>query len=199
VLEGHFLPLARYKPKKIHTLFKGFKMIDEKKVKQMETAFQRILILPLTRSSFRQMQNVIFQIVDGNREEASEILEALLSGKKETATKLPAFQSFVDRFAVPVGVAREVAERGEFLSLVTSDIISHPQVPLFGNRIRRVDGKEFDFITDPEGCIQLLQHFSVRLHEMQKTEKDRNILNGMKKDLTTLKNRISQLIEAATD
>ena len=174
-------------------------MIDAKKIKQMDVAFQRILILPMTRSSFRQMQNVIFQTVGGNREEASALLEALLKNGGVKNTPDSPLQDFIDRYAIPVGVAREVAERGEFVSLVTSDIINHPQMPIFGNRIRRVDGKEFDFISDAESCVQLLQHFSVRLQEMEKAEKERQVLKGLKSELTTLKNRIEQMIPNATD
>lgn len=176
-------------------------MIDAKKIKQMDIAFQRILILPMTRSSFRQMQNVIFQTVGGNRDEATAVLEALLSNgnKKNSETPDSPLQDFIDRYSVSVGVAREVAERGEFVSLVTSDIINHPQMPIFGNRVRRVDGKEFDFITDPESCVQLLQHFSVRLQEMDKAEKSRHVLKGLKSELSTLKSRVEQLIASSSD
>jgi hypothetical protein len=173
-------------------------MIDAKKLKQMDQAFQRILILPMTRSTFRQMQNVIFQTVEGNREEVGTLLEALLTNQKKNGqTPDTPLQEFLDRYSVPVSVAREVAERGEFVSLVTSDIINHPQMPIFGNRIRRVDGKEFDFISDAESCLQLLQHFSTRLQEMDKTEKAKNVLKGLKPDLLTLKKRVEELIASS--
>jgi len=173
-------------------------MIDPKKIKQMDIAFQRILILPMTRSTFRQMQNVIFQTLEGNREEAGTMLEALMTNanKKGPNADTP-LQEFLDRYSIPVGVAREVAERGEFISLVTSDIINHPQMPIFGNRIRRVDGKEFDFITDAESCLQLLQHFSIRLLEMDKAEKARNVLKGLKSELSSLKNRVEELLKSS--
>lgn len=164
----------------------------------MDIAFQRILMLPLTRSSFRQMQNVIFQAVNGSRDEASAVLEALLSGQDKNGKGEAHFQDFIDKYAVSTGVAREVAERGEFVSLVTSDIINHPQMPIFGNRIRRVDGKEFDFVTDAESTLQLLQHFSIRLQEMDKADKSKNVLKGLKSELSTLKNRIEELIASAT-
>jgi hypothetical protein len=172
-------------------------MIDAKKIKQMDLAFQRILILPMTRSTFRQMQNVIYQMVEGNRDEANTLLEALITNANAKKGPDTPLQDFIDRYSVPVGVAREVAERGEFVSLVTSDIINHPQMPIFGNRIRRVDGKEFDFISDAESCLQLLQHFSIRLHEMDKAEKSRKVLKGLNSELTTLKNRIEELIKSS--
>lgn len=173
-------------------------MMDAKKIKQMDLAFQRILILPMTRSTFRQMQNVIFQTVEGSREEANTLLEALLSNQNKGAHAPDSpLQEFLDRYSLPITVAREVAERGEFVSLVTSDIISHPQMPIFGNRIRRIDGKEFDFITDAESCLQLLQHFSIRLLEMDKAEKSRKVLKDLKSDLATLKKRVDDLIASS--
>ncbi len=173
-------------------------MLDAKKIKQMDIAFKRILILPMTRSTFRQMQNVVFQTVEGNREEASTLLDALLTNNnKKGQTPDTPLQEFLDTYAIPVSVAREVAERGEFVSLVTSDIINHPQMPIFGNRIRRIDGKEFDFITDAESCLQLLQHFSIRLQEMDKAEKSRQVLKGLKSELLSLKNRVNELLESS--
>lgn len=176
-------------------------MIDAKKLQQLDQAFQRILTLPLSKSSFRQMQNAVLFCFEGDREEASKFLEAILTGKapQNGSAPDPHLQKLIDRYSLPMSVAREVAERGDFLSIVTSDIISHPEMPIFGNRIRRVDGKEFDFITNSETAIQLLHHFSSRLLEMEKLEKSRDVLKGFKKDLVALKNRIDQLIQNSSD
>ncbi len=172
-------------------------MIDEKKMQQLDTAFQRILTLPLSKSSFRQMQNAILFCLEGDREAATKLLDALLKVQNQIASKPGEdanLQKLVDRFSLQISVAREVSERGDFLSIVTSDVINHPEMPLFGNRIRRVDGQEFDFITNAESAIQLLHHFASRLQEMEKLEKSRDVLKGAKKELISLKNRIDQLI-----
>jgi hypothetical protein len=179
-------------------------MIDEKKMQQLSMAFQRILTLPLSKSSFRQMQNAILFCLEGNRDAATRLLEALLKGSQENPTGAkptmdPNTQKLIDRFSLQIGVAREVSERGDFLSIVTSDIINHPEMPLFGNRIRRVDGEEFDFITNAESTIQLLHHFSSRLQEMEKVEQSREVLKGAKKELISLKNRVEQLIQNASE
>lgn len=178
-------------------------MIDEKKVQQLDMAFQRILTLPLSKSSFRQMQNAILFCLEGDRDAATGLLEALLRGTSDNQAGKAAqdanMQKLIDRFSLQIGVAREVSERGDFLSIVTSDIINHPEMPLFGNRIRRVDGQEFDFITNAESAIQLLQHFSSRLQEMEKLEKSREVLKGAKKELISLKSRIEQLIQNSSD
>lgn len=176
-------------------------MIDAKKLQQLDVAFQRILTLPVSKSSFRQMQNAVLFCLDGDREAASKLLESILMGKpnQNGSAQDPALQKLIDRFSLPMSVAREVAERGDFLSIVTSDIINHPEMPIFGNRIRRVDGQEFDFITNAETAIQLLHHFSARLLEMEKLEKSRDVLKGFKKELISLKSRIDQLIQNAPE
>jgi hypothetical protein len=179
-------------------------MIDEKKMQQLDMAFQRILTLPLSKSSFRQMQNAILFCLDGDREASTQLLDALLKVPQESKNASKPgqdanLQKLVDRFSLQISVAREVSERGDFLSIVTSDIINHPEMPLFGNRIRRVDGQEFDFITNAESAIQLLHHFSSRLQEMEKLEKSREVLKGAKKELISLKNRIDQLIQNSSE
>lgn len=178
-------------------------MIDEKKIQQLDVAFQRILVLPMSRGSFRQMQNAILFCVDGDREKATHLLEAILRGDMQPASGQPpldpAMKKFIERYSISVGVARDIAERGEFLSLITSDIIGHPKLALFGNRIRRIDGKEFDFLSDVEATIHLMQHFSTRLLEMERIDKAKGVLAGLKEDLVHLKVNLEQLIALATD
>lgn len=179
-------------------------MIDPKKAQQLDFAFQRILTLPVSRSSFRQIQNAILFCLDGDREAASQLLDAFLGVELENEqakkkSKEPAMQKLIERYALPIGVAREVSERGDFLSLMTSDVINHPEMPLFGNRIRRIDGQEFDFITNAESAIQLLHHFSSRLQEMDRLEKPREVLKGLKNELISLKSRVDQLIQNASE
>lgn len=177
-------------------------MIDVKKIQQLDFAFQRILTLPVSKSSFRQMQNAILFCVEGDRDAATKLLEAFLHGDQEGqngSAKDPALQNLIERYALPLSVAREVSERGDFLSIVTSDVINHPEMPLFGNRIRRIDGQEFEFITNAESAVQLLHHFSSRLQEMESLEKERKVLKGLKKELVALKGRIDQLIQNSTE
>lgn len=175
-------------------------MIDAKKLQQLDIAFQRILTLPVSKSSFRQMQNAILFFVDGDRDMATQLLEAFLTGNlNKNDEKNAAMQEMVERYSLPMSVAREVSERGDFLSIITSDILNHPEMPLFGNRIRRVDGQEFDFITNAESTLQLLLHFSTRLQELEKVEKSKNVLQGLKSELVGLKKRIEELIQNATN
>jgi hypothetical protein len=172
-------------------------MIDAKKIRQLELAFQRILVMPISRGSFRQMQNAVLFCVDGNRDKATTLLEAIFKGDQTQSD--PALKSFIEKYTIPVGVARDVAERGEFLSLITSDIIGHPELALFGNRIRKIDGNELEFITDVESTIHLVQHFASRLQEMNKLDRGKQSIQEFKADLKQLREHIDQLIGTLTE
>jgi hypothetical protein len=178
-------------------------MLDEKKVQQLDFDFQRICALAVARSTLRQMQNAVLFAVDGDKDAATRILDSLVAGESKLLPKECAaqegFDAFVKKFSVTLNVAREVAERGEFIGMVTSDIINHPQVPMLGNTIRKISGEECQFLTDVPSTVQLLNHFSFRLEEMDKLEKSKNVLQGMKKELMRLRDQVDRLISSAKD
>lgn len=176
-------------------------MLDTNKLQQLDFDFQRICALPIAKSSFRQMQNAVFFACEGQKEMATRVLDSLMAGESQLqaqdSSDQNTFISFLKRFTVPFNVAREVAERGEFIGMVTSDIINHPQMPMFGNRVRKIDGQEFEFLTDVSSTVQLLNHFCFRLEEMDKLEKAKNVLQGTKNELMQLRDQIDKLIACA--
>ena len=176
-------------------------MLDTNKLKQLDFDFQRVCALPIAKSSFRQMQNAVLFACEGDKELATRILDSLVAGdskiQAQDCTDQNAFMSFLKSFNVPFNVAREVAERGEFIGMVTSDIINHPQMPMFGNRIRKIDGEEFEFLTDVSSTVQLLNHFCFRLEEMDKLEKAKKVLQGTKNELIQLRDQIDKLVTSA--
>lgn len=175
-------------------------MFDEKRVQQLSKAFERVFAFNITRSTFRQLQNVVFAIAEGNKEVASAILESLLSGEVKaganSAINNAKFKALVEEYTIRVQVSKDVLERGEFINLVTSDILQNPQAIAFGNRIRRVDGEELQFITDTESTLQLVSHFLNRIQEVDRAEPARNIVDGIKNDLSTIRDKIDELLTA---
>lgn len=173
-------------------------MFDEKKLPQLDKAFERVLAFSITRSTFRQLQNVIFAIVEGDKDTATAILESLLTAEVKTdapkAINTPVFKKFVEKYSVLTQVAKDVLERGEFINLVTSDILQNPQAIVFANRIRRVDGEELQFITDAESTLQLVNHFLNRIQEVDRTEPARNVVQGIKSDLNAIRDKIDSLL-----
>ena len=175
--------------------------MDNKNVQDLSHHLKRIFSFPITRSSFRQLQNALLAATEGNVENANALLNSLLSGsltpEAKSYVKSTDFQDFIDQFTIQANVAREVFERGEFINLLTSDFVHHPHGGvLFANHIRRIDGQEFQFMTDMESTIQLVNHFINRIQELDKSDPSKNYLNGFTKELDSLKNKIDRLITA---
>lgn len=173
-------------------------MFDEKKISQLDKALERVFAFAVTRSTFRQVQNVIFAIVEGNKELASGILESLLTGEVKShghaSLNTPSFAKVIEKFVIRAQVARDVLERGEFINLVTSDVLQNPQAIVFGNRIRRMDGEEIQFITDAESTLQLVMHFLNRIQEVDQAEPARNLVAGIKEDLSMIRHKVDELL-----
>ena len=167
-------------------------MFSEEKMKNLEQTFTRIFSLPITRSTFRELQNATINFTEGDTDSSNALFESLLKDetKKNNGKNL---QSFLDKFSVLTRVARDVLERGEFINLATSDIISQPNRVVFLNRFRRVDGEELQFLTDPEGTLRLIQHFVGRLQEAQRNPVGKQMLDNLKNDLNALKDSLDSL------
>lgn len=172
-------------------------MWNDKKVEELDKSFKRILTMPMSKSTFRQLQNAIFASADKNIESANELIESLLTGnvKKDISSNVSAktLDSFFLNYAVPLSVARDVAEKGEFVSLITSDIIPHPSLAILSSRIKLVDGEEFQFLTDPESTLQFARHFLSRLQEFSQIESGKNVLTHHKDELKALADTLKEM------
>lgn len=170
-------------------------MITDKKVQDMQAAFKRILAMPITKSTFREMQSVVLKIAEGDVNAANAVFESLIEGKPKANLdgKGSSFTSFINDFSTPVRTAKDVFEKGEFINFLSSDLLNQPAYALFLNRIRRVDGTEFQFITDPESTIHVIQHFIGRLKEMEKNESSRKALDNFKKELKLIQDEVTKI------
>jgi hypothetical protein len=91
-----------------------------------------------------------------------------------------------------VRLSKEVYERGEVVNIITSDTLSHEEKTVFLHRIRRIDGEELQFITDPESTLHLLHHFMNRLEEI-KNKEEGHPLEPHQKELSHLKKKLDNL------
>ncbi|MCB1213602.1 MAG: DUF5414 family protein [Chlamydiia bacterium] len=148
--------------------------MDKTHVDHLRQAFRRVLALPITRSTYRELQNVVLTAMSGNQEDSQRFLEAFSSPPSEQPE---AVKELTKEFAIPISVARDVYERAEFLALVTSDVLTQTYRVLLSNRIKRVDGQEFHVVTDIEATVQLLQHFFLRIQEIKKRKDGPELLS----------------------
>lgn len=160
-----------------------------KEITSLQQALRRIFALPLSRSTFREVQSALIRLTEGNRELAQTYLDVLTKGEmKEANTQ---YQELIDEFHIRTRLALEILEKGDFLNFLSSDIAQAGQQTYFINRIRKVDGGEFQFLTDPDSILQVTEHFAHRLVELKEGNKEFG--EALKPRLVVLKNLLDKL------
>lgn len=172
-------------------------MLDDKMLMLFEGNLKRIFAMKITRSTFRELQNVILSCVNQNQDTANFLFETLMTGQVKPGTVNEKHQEVLEEciknFTIPARLSKEVLERGEFINIITSDLVTQGEDAAFLNRVRRIDGEEFTFLSDPINTLNLLQHFAGRLPELEKNAKAKEELAKYKRELNILGDRIKQL------
>jgi hypothetical protein len=172
-------------------------VLDDRMVMLFEGNLRRIFAMKISRSTFREIQNVILNCVNQNKELANYLFEALLTG--QIKGEIPnekhreVLEDVIKNFTIPARLAKEVAERGEFVNIITSDLVTQEEHFAFVNRVRRIDGEEFVFMSDPQNTLHLVTHFIGRLYELEKHPKGKAEIEKFKKELSTLSERLKQI------
>lgn len=174
-------------------------MFDEYKTSQMYNMFKRIFSFSITRSTYREVQNALMGFSDRNEETLKALMESFFGGVVNPALaskcKGDSLQKLIDEFGMQVRLSREVHDRGEFVSFLTSDVLSQAgNKVLFANTVRRVDNEEFRFISDVESTLQIVNHFISRLQEAKRMEAGQGSLNSVKDEIFEIKSKIEELI-----
>jgi len=171
-------------------------VLDDRMLMLFEGNMRRIFAMKITRSTFREIQNVILNCVDQNKDLANFLFETLLTGQIKgdvSAQQRETLEEVIKNFTIPARLAKEVSERGEFVNIITSDLLTQEDHFAFVNRLRRIDGEEFVFMSDPQNTVHLVTHFVGRLFELEKQPKGKAELNKYKKELVILGERLKQL------
>lgn len=171
--------------------------MDDVKISNLSHVFKRIFSMPINKLTFRELQSAVLSATEGDREESKVFLESVLvgsqEGQNEGDTKSDVYKRFVREFGVLTWLAKDVFEKGDFINFISSDIHNQPNRIFFTHMLRRVDGKEFEFFTDPASTFQLVQHFLNRVHELGKTEG--RLLGSFRKEINTMKTTIDKILE----
>lgn len=172
-------------------------VLDDRMVMLFEGNMRRIFAMKISRSTFREIQNVILNCVNQNKEIANFLFETLLTGQikgeMQNEKHREILEEVIKNFTIPARLAKEVSERGEFINIITSDLVTQEDQFAFINRLRRIDGEEFVFMSDPQNTVHLVNHFVGRLYELEKNPKGKGELEKYKKDLSMLGERLKQL------
>lgn len=171
--------------------------IEDRILILFEGNLKRIFAMKITRSTFRELQNMILTCSGHNKDIANFLFETLLIGEvasgwlNERETRR--MEEVINHFTIPARLAKDVHERGEFINVITSDMISQQDDSALLNRIRRIDGEEFVFLSNAENTMHLIQHFIARLQELQSNKKVQDDLAKYKKELNLASERLKQL------
>ena len=153
--------------------------------------------------TIRELQNAINLSFPDDTETAKALYESLASGelrdklsKSDNAADLV---DFVDEFAYQFRMAREIAENGEFMNSYSCDFIQQGKNFFFVNRMRRIDGQEYHFLSAPETNVRLAHMFINRLTDLKKAI-DKKVDNAtldphLIEELTKLKTDIENLLQ----
>lgn len=162
----------------------------------LEGNLKRIFATPVGYTTFREVQNVVFNCANGQQEVANFFFEMLINGKlvqELPAAQKQAAQSLISEFMMPIRVAKDVHERGEFINFVTSDMLAQQERCIFLNRLARVDGQEFLLMTDVQNTCHLIRHLLARLLEAQKNPIGEKNLQEVQEEIVSLKNHLDEL------
>lgn len=177
-------------------------MFNDAQVKDLQRAFKRIFAMPITRSTYRELQNAVMAVTGGDVGSSNQLFQGLLTGNAhDELTKKGAkkeIEDFIENFSISTRTARDVFEKGEFINLVSTDILNRQNHLVFLTRIRRVDGEELQFITDPEGAINYMNHLVTRLGELNRNPQTKHILPNYSDQLKTLQAHIGTLLSGST-
>jgi len=177
-------------------------MLNEEALEQINRALQRIFSMTVTRTTYREVQNVVMTVTKNQQEDADKLFQALMTGNANedltTGKGLQKLNQIMDQYSVPIRLARDVMERGEFINLLTSDSLNSGDRILFLNRIRRVDGDEFQFVTDAASTVHILQHFMGRIHELLESDKGKKTVEELGPQIAALQKQLNDVADATT-
>lgn len=170
--------------------------IDDRTLLLFEGNLKRIFAMKITRSTFRELQNIILTCTNQNQSQANFLFETLLMGQiknKMNEKQQEILERCIQHFTIPARLSKEIFERGDFINIVTSDIVSQNKEFALLNRIKRIDGEEFVFLSDMTNTIIFLSHFVGRLTEVEDDPKFKENLVAHKKEIKILAERLQRL------
>jgi hypothetical protein len=172
-------------------------MLTKEQLQTLDSAFKRILVLPISKMTIRELQDVLNNFLDGSKDVPRNLFNSIVEGKVN-----PAFdksihkeiQDFIDKYSATFRVAIDVADTGEFINSFTCDQIVQNNRPFYVNRMRRIDGEEYYFISNPDTTIRLAQMFVKRLIETRKETKNLPLEPRVKKELESIRKDLESLL-----
>jgi hypothetical protein len=164
----------------------------------LNRSLKRIFALPIARLSLREVQNAITTSFPGKQDLCNAIYNSLLTSKKSDLLADEGdndLETLIDNYSVQVRFAREVADMGDFMNIFSCDFVQQGNQVFFTNRMRRIDGEEYYFLSAPETNIRLAHMFINRLRDLKRQAgKDVKIDSRLKEELETMISDTKELL-----
>lgn len=174
-------------------------MVDPQALEQLHLYLTRIFCMPVCRTTYREIQSAFMVASKNDTTLFTDMMESSLTGQVKPTLKdkvdSKSFNNLIDDFCQKIRVAKDVHDKAQFISFITSDLVNQPNNVIFSNCIKTVEGNENRFITDIESTIQLLQHFVGRIQEASKLENAKDNIKKSKQDLIRLVTTLNDLVE----
>lgn len=175
-------------------------MVDQQGLEQLHLYLTRIFCMPVCRTTYREVQSAFMVASKNDTTVFADMMESSLTGQLKPSLKdkvdSKSFNSLIDEFCQKIRVSKDVHDKAQFISFITSDLVNQPNTVIFSNCIKTVEGTENRFITDIESTIQLLQHFLGRIQEASKVENAKESLKKSRQDLIRLVTNLNDIIES---
>lgn len=172
-------------------------MIDQQKLQQLGIMLKRIFALPVTRITFREIQSAYMAFFQADKDFLTDALDSLLVGqvKPSLNDKLDSdeYQKIIQEFCIQTRVAKEVHDKGPFISFISSDVLNQPAGVVLSNCVKTIEGEELRFATDIESSVQLITHFVGRLIEAKKVESSQADFVRLQAHLENVRSALAQL------
>jgi hypothetical protein len=171
--------------------------LSEDQLEQLNRLFKRIFALPISRMTIREVQNAVSTAIPSNPDAFKSIMESLLSGEMKGDIRTSDgtdLSNFVETYSYPVRLSKEVAEMGEFMNSFNCEFLQQGNQVYFVNRMRRIDGQEYYFLSMPETNIRLAHMFVNRLQDLKKALGRLKLDPRVAEELANIKNDIDTLL-----
>lgn len=174
-------------------------MLSNENLLELRSQLQRIFTMKVSRSSYREIQNLVISITKSNKVLANQLLLTLLSGElqpevvRDTDTKT--LETICSDFSSQVRLAKEIQEKGDFINIITSDLLGAMENSSYLNRVKRIDGEEFHFVTDLDSTIKMVHHFLNRLAEFKQNPSNKEVLEKQRASLKIALAALEHLLE----
>lgn len=172
-------------------------MISEEQIEQLSRSFKRIFAFPLCRLTTVEVQNAIKEAFPNKIDTVRALYESFLTGEVNDLLKTGEttdLQTLIDEYSPIIRIAKEVAEAGEFLNTFSCDFLQQGNQVFFVNRMRRVDGQEFHFLTAPETSIRLAHMFIDRLRNLKQSGGDLRLDQSVEEELKSIQKDINTIL-----